>query len=166
MVETAASYWEPIVRIYGSSLKRGQVMITLRFQRSSLGFWGEQIAKFEADSSRFELALVEQAGGPEAQLVLVCGGDMAGRIYSTLAEMVEQADQTAMERHDAVELLYFHGPHFQDRFGIADAALGCLQKKKIKVLAVGCAGTSIYLVTHDNMGHKAAEALADIFVVP
>lgn len=166
MVETAASYWEPVIRIYGSSLQPGLVLIILRFQDNGLGFWGEQLAKLEAGSCRFEMALMEQVDQQTSQLILVCKGGMADSICSGLLEAVELTAHSTMERHDAVELLYFHGPHFQDRFGIAEAALGCLQKKNINVLVAGCAGTSIYLVIQDKMGCRAARALADIFVVP
>lgn len=166
MVETRASYWEPVIRIYGSNLQKGLVLIKLRFPDHSLAFWGERLARLEADSCRFEMALMEQLDHRTSQFVLVCEEEMADSICSGLAEAVESTAHSTMERYNAVELLYFHGPHFQDRFGIADAALGCLQKKNISVLAVGCVGTSIYLVTLEKNGCKAAGALADIFVVP
>lgn len=65
-----------------------------------------------------------------------------------------------------VELLYFHGPHFQDRFGVADAMFGELQKHQVKILAAGCTGTSIYLVLKDKMAKPTAKILTNIFQVP
>ena len=57
---------------------------------------------------------------------------------------------TSLQTIAPVELIYLHGPHFQDRYGIAEAALSPLQKADIPILAAGCSGTSVYIVVPEN----------------
>ena len=68
--------------------------------------------------------------------------------------------------HRKAELLYLHGPHFHDRYGVASAALSSLQKEECALFAVGCSGTSIYLITPEKKAQCSADALEKIFIVP
>ena len=74
-------------------------------------------------------------------------------------------DATSLQTIAPVALIYLHGPHFQDRYGIAEAALSPLQKADIPVLATGCSGTSVYIVVHENRADEAATCLAETFVI-
>ena len=65
-----------------------------------------------------------------------------------------------------VELVYFQGPHYGDRYGIACAALSALAKHGVTVLAVVCAGASVYMITPKGMACTARNALIGAFSIP
>jgi aspartokinase len=68
--------------------------------------------------------------------------------------------------HGDAELLCLHGPHFQDRYGVAHAAVSCLQKHGVNALAIGCTGSSVYLAVSAQTGDVAVRALTEVFIVP
>ncbi len=65
-----------------------------------------------------------------------------------------------------VEMISFYGPHFQDRYGIADRVFSTLQGKGYPLLASGCTGTSVHLVVHCGQAVAVAECLKNICIVP
>jgi aspartokinase len=65
-----------------------------------------------------------------------------------------------------VELIYFQGPHFGDRYGIADAAFGALFAADVPVLAAACTAASIYIALPKDTAGRACKALSESFVVP
>ena len=65
-----------------------------------------------------------------------------------------------------VELVYFHGPHFGDRYGIADTALGTLRRKGLPILAAGCTGASVYIVVPEQRSAEIKQILSDVFDTP
>jgi aspartokinase len=65
-----------------------------------------------------------------------------------------------------VAALYLHGPHFGDRYGIADALTGSLQKGLVQPLAVSCAVSSVSVVVWEKDMDMALEALNRKFQIP
>jgi hypothetical protein len=66
----------------------------------------------------------------------------------------------------AVELVYFQGPHFGDRYGIARAALNALNACGVAPVAMVCSGASVYLMTGPGGAFAAQEALRTSFGIP
>ena len=62
-----------------------------------------------------------------------------------------------------VDLVYFQGPHFGDRYGIAAAAFGALETQGIQLLAAGCTGASIYIVVPDKRAQAVIRCLSEPF---
>lgn len=56
-------------------------------------------------------------------------------------------------------MLYFHGPHFGDRYGIFNAAAACLENEGLELLLAGCTGASVTLVLPMGQGTAAVSAL-------
>lgn len=164
-VETAASYWEPVIKIYGSSIKTDLELASLRISDTEMATLSTQLCCSEDNHGFFELIVAHPIKQGALQLVVLYEKDRRKSVYKLLAGLIRNIDACLVE-NPPVELLYFHGPHFQDRFGVADAVFGSLQKHQIKILAAGCTGTSIYLVTHKDMAHVAAGILTDIFYTP
>ena len=71
-----------------------------------------------------------------------------------------------MQVEAPVELIYFQGPHFGDRYGIADAALGALADAKVPLRAMACSGASVYIVVPEGFARQAGKALSQAFIVP
>jgi aspartokinase len=65
-----------------------------------------------------------------------------------------------------VEVVYFYGPHFGDRYGIAEAALKVLTESGIRATASACSGSCVYLVLPEGQSEEAVRALSRTFEIP
>ena len=166
MLETAAVYWESTVRIYGVTEKSDLSLITIVFPAARLSHWGGKLQEMADELGDFELVLMQQVGLNVSQFSIVC----QERDHYSLRRMVEQAatneSETAVQVQSPVELISFHGPHFHDRYGIAQTVCCALENGKVPFLAAGCSGTSVTVVFPEKMGRAGALALAGSFVVP
>lgn len=165
-METAASYWEPVIKIYGSSIKTELVIATLRFPEDRLAFWGRQLQGFEDGLGSFEMAVSQRVEHQTLQFVLLYSGVLEESYGRLLSDAVAREVGSYLSVRSPVELLYFHGPHFQDRYGVADAAFSALKKYHLEIFAAGCTGTSIYLVTPEKKARVVAKVLTKVFFVP
>ena len=162
-METIAVYWEAQVRVYGLSEKRARTLFRLEFPEDRLGHWSEELSELESFGD-FELVFLQKSGG-RCQLLLVPGESEPAELQIRLDQRLAEEADTVQHRLTPVAILYLYGPHFQDRYGIADAALGPLKRAKIPVHAMGCAGTSVYLVVDDAAADSVRAALAETFVL-
>ena len=165
-METAAVYWESKVRIYGFTEVLGLSMFTLVFPVQRMGYWGEMIQAMAEDHGTFELVFFQK----KEKDLLKCGLVFDEKSGNFQRRRIERAvhDEAATSFHIdfPVELVSFHGPHFQDRYGIAEAAFATLKKADFPLLAIGCSGTSVYIVLPEKKARPAAQLLAETFVVP
>jgi aspartokinase len=164
-VETAASYWEPVIKIYGSNIKTDLELITVRVSQSNLPALKSRCMHGEDPHGCFELVIAHPLPDDALQLAVLYGREREKSIQRLLFDM-DHNHHRCLTEHVPVELLYLHGPHFQDRFGVANKVFSALQKHHIHPLAAGCSGTSIYLVIPEKMARVTGETLANIFHVP
>ena len=65
-----------------------------------------------------------------------------------------------------VELVFFHGPHYGYRYGIATAAFAVLAANAVPVISAACNGASVFIVVPQGRAADAVDALHTAFVVP
>jgi aspartokinase len=165
-METIAVYWEPKIRVYGLTTETGLTLYTLIFPVARLSYWGAVVGSLGEKGSEFLLVNLQQASPATMLLCLVpAAGAGAADIGRLLDKGLDNDEITSLRVVTPVELIYLHGPHFQDRYGIAEAALRPLYQADIPILSAGCAGTSVYLVVAKNRAHEAAACLAETFVL-
>ncbi len=166
MLETSAVYWESIVRIYGFSEKRGLTLLKLTFPLDCLEYWSGQIQKIEEGRGCFDLVFsqVTEHNFFNLYIVIEDHKNDSGRRQVEQAAQFEIATSLAVDF--PVEMISFHGPHFQDRDGIANVAFEVLARSEIRILAAGCTGTSIYIVLPENTAGLAIKLLEKVFEVP
>jgi len=162
-METIAVYWEAPVRVYGLTEKRSRVLLRLEFPEDRLAHWSGVVSELESCGD-FELVFLQKSGN-HCHLLLVPGESDPAETRTRLEQRLVKEADTALHHLAPVAVLYLYGPHFQDRYGIAEAALGPLKRAKIAVHAMGCAGTSVYLVVDDDAADSARAALAETFVL-
>lgn len=166
-METIAVYWEACVKVYGITEKPGLVMGVLHFPAEHLGCWSDRIIELGNSLRRFELVTCHGVEADRMQLSLVI--EATGR--ETLLKLMDgwldgERQSTRFLVEEQVDLIFLHGPHFQDRFGIADIAFSALAKANIRIILSGCAGTSMYLVFAGGEGDTARKILTDTFLIP
>ncbi|BDD88263.1 hypothetical protein [Desulfofustis limnaeus] len=154
-VETAATYWERQIRVYGVNLQTDCTLTVVDLAAAHLEDAGRRLERSGAEG-RFDLAVMQVHGdGYYLALVERCGG----------ARCDLDSDFRGIDRRP-VDLLSMHGPHFQDRYGVLLTALDSLQHHHIPVAAVSCTGSSIFLAVPQKKGEAAVAALTELFIVP
>ncbi len=163
VVETAAVYWEPVIKIYGSCVKIDLHMTSVHVAEHQLCLLGSQLQDVDSGRGVFEMAVIQRIDDKTYKLGLL----HESTLMETYRTFFSSSDTlfSDLEQRPA-ELLYLYGPHFHDRYGVASAAFRSLQKNQNELFAVGCAGTSIYLITPRKKAQLSADALEKIFIVP
>ncbi len=165
--ETVARYEESRIRTYGIQLKTGLTICSGYFRPAEMGSWGRLM--MDMADSRFcfvyASAAVTAEKGIWMDLVLDLKKQKTG-VPEASMQMPEAPALARLETRKNAEMLSFHGPHFGDRYGIADKALRCLARSGVPVWMAGCVGATVSLIVPPDMGARGAEALSEIFYTP
>ncbi|SHO49534.1 hypothetical protein [Desulfopila aestuarii] len=166
MVETVAVYWEPVIRVYGIDIVKDVALLELTFRPEDCALLGQLLMQFKEEGRGFVMVLLETTATGNLRIYLALRQEVATRFHQQL-ENFTQKDYTLSARlTEQVEVLFFHGPHFQDRYGIVEALFRSVNQQEITLHLVGCTGTSVYLVVGDGEATRARDMLAGDFVVP
>jgi aspartokinase len=165
-LETIAVYWEDKIKTYGFQAEHGlslfRISIPSSQQLAGLG----SVLDSDINEINFRWIMVQRSTRH------------GFNVYILLDQKWKQPMQTLLERHQEnnadldlqtespVEMIFFHGPHFGDRYGIADTALGALRGKSLPVIAMGCTGASVYIILPENCAAKARHFLSAVFETP
>lgn len=165
-METIAVYWEPQIRIYGVTTVTGLTLYTVVFPAAAMARWGALVTSLGQAGVAFQLVNLQPLAAGEMQLSLLFAPDGREREVRRLFEAGTAGGGHGSWRQQApVEMVYLHGPHFQDRFGIAEAAIAPVLAASIPLLASGCSGTSIHLVVPENCAARVVDCLGETFVI-
>lgn len=164
VVETIARYWEPVIKIYGSSLKTGLAGMSISFTGEQLG--QVMVILTKSGVQRFEMMGLTRSESGRFHLLLIVDPDYCrDAVESVLAVIGNEREIECSVQH-GMELLFFHGPHFQDRYGVIHAAVSALAKASIDITCAACSGTGVHLVAQEGIGVRMLEELGEVFVVP
>lgn len=164
-METVAVYWEPRVKTYGFNEVRGLSLIKIPVAPDDLAALGSGICDLERPELRLFLVLLD-AGRQGLTLSLLVEQGREPPILDLLAERMGMASGGTIRNASPVGLIYFQGPHYGDRYGIADSAFRALVRRDIPVLAAGCSLSSIYLVLPEARMEEGRGVLAEAFEPP
>lgn len=165
-METIAVYWEPKIRVYGLTSQVGSSLYTVVFPLNRLSFWAEIVRRLGQTGEEFLLVNLQTASATSMLLCLVtAAGPGDGEISRAFDKGLENEEATTLQIVQSVELIYLHGPHFQDRYGIAEAAARPLRLADIPILSFGCAGTSVFIVVPEKRAIEATACLSETFVL-
>lgn len=165
--ETVARYEESRIRTYGIQLKTGLTICSRYLRPAEISSWGRLMMDMEGGSFCFVYAsaAVTAEKGIRMDLVLDLNKQKTG-VPEAPMHMPDASVLSRLETRINAEMLSFHGPHFGDRYGIADKALGCLERSGVPVWMAGCVGATVSLIVPPDMGARGAEALSEIFYTP
>jgi hypothetical protein len=182
-METFAVYWEPVIKTYGIAVRTGLSLISLDlpFDRLREGegclsglasrCGGSLILIFSGSASTSGICLnllLDQL--PEKVDGLETGDAIGEKVPQ--AKFLEadssdfEAGSSGLRVDNRVELVYFQGPHYGDRYGIAGAAVTALVQHGVPLVAVVCTGASVFLITPKGMACAARNALSKAFSTP
>ena len=166
MVETIATYWEKQIKIYGVSEYTDLSLLRITFPAADISGLALLVSDTESICDRFELVSAQVTGPEHSVLNLVAAKKETAMLAEFLTPAVVSRWQTELEIVSPVAVIYFHGPHFQDRFGIAYAVEKALAPHDVSMFFFGCAGTSIYLVVPEQDRKRTGDVIRKHFLVP
>lgn len=164
VVETIARYWEPVIRIYGSNLKTGLTRFTVSFA-------GDQFSRVMADLTdcgitRFEMMGLAKTDSGQIHLQVMVDPKHDPYDVASMRKCFADTQGVEFSAQQGMELVFFHGPHFQDRYGVMHTAVSALTKASIKISCAACSGTGVQLVAEAGIGSRMLKVLGEVFVVP
>ena len=165
-METIAVYWEEKVQVYGITQKSGLCLFKLSFLQKHAEKWGYRISAIQESAVKFDFVSQQTIDTNMLEFLLVYEKNKHHSIYQQLDEWLNEDNSAQMQEESNIDIVYLHGPHFQDRFGIAEGAFTALTAEGEIVLASGCAGTSMYVIIPGGHGEKAKQILTDTFHIP
>ena len=164
-IETSANYWEPVIKIYGSNLDTGLAALSFSFPAVRLLPVLSHLSEVEG-VGRFKVMALKSLNRKFYHLLLLVTESDRSTLMNSLKGNLDQEEDVAVTEQLGLEVVYFHGPHFQDRYGVANAVVRTIKSAGVEFVYLNCSGTSIFLVTRQNIGGLAQKALEKVFVVP
>ena len=155
-----ASYQEKVVRIYDIAEQTGLDLWSLIVEQSDLAKLGE--ALMSLGQWEIRMPFVTALLSPDKRLVFnFC---LPGRHDSQIRKTFpSRLGNTLLVRHPQVVALYIHGPHFGDRYGIANTLVRALESAGVSQLALGCTVSSISVIIRAKDLAAAVQALEAAF---
>ena len=160
-METIAMYWEPVIKTYGILAHNDRVLWSLTLRVGGLSHI-PVLPPAEQPPQELELVTARPLGDGRMRLHLLLS--RPSPLPPWTESIARECDD--IQRIAPVAMVYLHGPHYGDRFGIADAALTALAGEGVTPLVSACAGASLHFVVRQEMAEAAHRALASAFVVP
>jgi hypothetical protein len=174
--ETSAKYVETKIRTYGIGTKAGLALCSATIPVTALAEWGDRIRMLEDHGLRFAFASAETL--PDG-CIRLC--------FLSEAEAIDSEELTAFTEDNGYEsvirsvldgaeenitvvtdvcLISLQGPHFGDRYGIAEHAFTALMNGSVPILAAACVGAMIYMVVPEAGKHRSTSLLSEVFETP
>lgn len=165
-METIAVYWEETIRTYGIQVEKNLCLVQADILAPKVDVLGQLLAELGEEGTKPRLILAHQFEAERLRISMVFQEKFKKQLvqFTTRPAVVDVTSSFVIDC--PVEMLYFHGPHFGDRYGIADMAATALKKKNIRYMVMGCSAASVHLVFPENVGDRAKKALGSVFNTP
>lgn len=166
-METVAIYTEDVIRIYGITRQPGQALLTIRIPQEDINTFYESISShhpFPFPPFTYCSLASSENGLSSFLYLLACENLQPFLLF--FAELQKKHSDWTCTATEPVEALFLHGPHFHDRYGIAEAILSVIKNGGIEIVLASCCGTSMYIVTVPEQAEECSRLLKESFPVP
>ena len=167
--ETVATYVESKIKCYGIDAKTDLSLCCLEIPVDQLEMWGKMIQSMETAGLRFQFASACLCANNRVQLFLLIDtmdSIPAGQRDRVISSFFPEGWKKMVKIKSPVAAIGFQGPHFGDRYGIANQAFSALHVNEIPFYLAGCSGASIQMVLPAAMLQKAKSSLLQVFAAP
>lgn len=161
--EIICSYQEDIIKVYDIVWKSGLDFWPMRVKASEMENFGLALCALEELHIKIPFVAVQQQNDGNYTVACCFEKERNSAVQKTLDEYLLEC-QTPYP--GPTSTVYLHGPHFGDRFGIANALVESLQRGVVQPLAISCAVSSISLVVRDQDLARAIASLKKKFQIP
>jgi len=165
-METVAMYWEPQIKTYGFQVKKNLALYEYALSADLSAQWGRFVGSVEDSRNRFHLLCAQMNASGGLELLLLCDPKLGASLACDIETEMPQSTGCRCRVTAPVELLFFQGPHYGDRYGIVDFMLQALGDNAESILATACSCASVYLVLSNGCAEKIRAVLAEAFSIP
>ena len=165
-METIAVYWEPKPKTYGFKEVIDLSLIDIEIKPEKMGQWGLWLMELADLNIAFHLILAKYSTHQRIRLYILLEKFAADIVLSHIDKRIDTESEKHFHLTSPVELISFQGPHFGDRYGIADSAFKALDGQGVPVLITVCSGAAVYIVLPKNKLNEARPLLTEAFEVP
>lgn len=165
-METVAMYWEPQIKTYGFQVVKELALFNYALPAQLSAPWDRAMGTIDHGHSRFHLVCGQLNEAFDIDLLLLCESAQGDSFARHVEAEIPVAKSCRRQMICPVELLFFQGPHFGDRFGIADFTYRALQNHVDYLLAAVFSSASIYLVLPEGLAGEAKKRLTAAFRIP
>ena len=158
------SFHEEIIRVYDFTRRTGLDLWTLKLPLKSIGLLGEALLELSASGIGMPFLVANTLPGAANTCLSF---SMESVHHETVAAALDRVlPGISPRRTSPVSVLFLHGPHFGDRYGIANVLVKSLRYAGVSPLALSCATSSISLVVHGAELNQALDAIKSGFQIP
>ena len=165
-METIAVYWEPKPKTYGFKEVIDLSLLNIEIRPGKMHQWGLWLMELADLDIGFHLILAKYSTHQKLRLYILLEKPWVDRVLSYIGKKIDLDSVKDFYLRSPVELISFQGPHFGDRYGIADTAFKALARQGVPILITVCSGAALYIVLPENKLHEARPLLAEAFEVP
>jgi len=160
-METIAVYWESRIKTYGFQRIPRLALIELSCPINSIKPMGEVFTRNDMQDLKAPFIAAQESD--RGLSFVFCLPEKEGTAFHAF---LEQTNMPTSHRYIyPVGIIFFHGPHFGDRYGIAETTFSAISKEGIEVIASGCAASSVYLILAQDDLDRAEQVLTKTFEV-
>jgi hypothetical protein len=165
-VETFAVYWEPKPKTYGFKEVIDLSLLNIEIRPGKMSQWGLWLMELSDLDIGFHLISAKYSTHQKLRLYILLEKLWGDRVLSYLGKKIDLDSEKGFHLTYPVELISFQGPHFGDRYGIADAAFKALDGQGVPVLITVFAGAAVHIVLPEKKLRDARPILLEAFEVP
>ncbi len=165
-METSAVYWEPKIKTYGFHEVTDLSLFVVTAATEQITRFGSFLQDLDNSEITFHLILIQPLKDHAACLYLVLDRKWEESLHRYCNPIMRNESEDSFLIRSPVELIYFFGPHFGERYGIADTTFKVLLENNLSILAAGFSGSAVYLVLPENGIEKVRPVLSCTFEVP
>ncbi len=155
-----ASYQEKVIRIYDIVQQSDLDLWSLSVDQADLGDMGAALITLGQAEIRIPFVIALPSPEDRLSFSLCLPEREEAQIRAVFSSHL---GNTAVACHSQVAALYIHGPHFGDRYGIAQALVKALESKGVSLLALGCTVSSLSVIIKEKDLDAAVQALEETF---
>ena len=165
-METFAVYWEPKPKTYGFKEVIGLSLLNIEIRPGKMPQWGLWLMELADLDIGFHLILAKYLPHHKFRLYILLEKPWADHVLSYIGRKIDLDSEKDFHLTYPVELISFQGPHFGDRYGIADTAFKALDGQGVPILITVCSGAAVYIVMPEKKLKEARPLLLEVFEVP
>jgi len=165
-VETFAVYWEPKPKTYGFKEIIDLSLLNFEIRPGKMSQWGLWLMELSDLDIGFHLILAKYSTHQKLRFYILFEKIWGDRVLSYLGKKIDLDSEKDFHLTYPVELISFQGPHFGDRYGIADTAFKAFEGQKVPALITVFAGAAVYIVLPEKKLQDARPLLLEAFEVP
>ena len=165
-METFAVYWEPKPKTYGFKEVIDLSLLNIEIKPGKMSQWGLMLMELADLDFGFHLILAKYSTHQKFRLYILLEKPWADHVLSYIGRKIDLDSEKDFHLTYPVELISFQGPHFGDRYGIADTAFKALDGQGVPILITVCSGAAVYIVLPEKKLKEARPLLLEAFEVP